>query len=97
MVHQPSHLSLTLSTDTRDPLPLFYRLGREAEQVKCLGIPSDARSQLQRVPPGRLGRPLQRESQGVSYGVIWNDSADPGIQPNDYIRDWPHTHPDLSM
>lgn len=65
--------------------------------MKCLGIPSDARSQLQRVPPGKLGRLLQRESQGVSYGVIRNDSADPGVQPSDHIRNWPHTHPDLSM
>lgn len=56
--------------------------------MKCLGIPSDARSQLQRVPPGSLGRPLQREHQGVSCGVICNDSAYPGIQPNDHIPRW---------
>lgn len=40
------------------------------------------------VSSSRLGRPLQRESQGVSHGVICNDSADPGIQPNDHICRW---------
>lgn len=41
------------------------------------------------VGSSRLGRPLQRGSQGVSHGVICNDSANRGIQPNDHICCWP--------